>query len=266
MGNLSSILRCAYQNESISSERKGNKELIHIKHPRFAMNVTMTMEQLSSLVNERENGLFSRILFYYLPSRSGFTCPKPKTGENCKKTASTKMKKMVKEWYELLHSEELTFAFSDKQWDIFTHFGKKKKNLFIAQYGDKNTDIIFRTALSSFKIAMVLSAIRLNKIPTDGIVTCLDKDLNSALIIAETLFHHSMMAADILEKKNKKTNTDTNFIKQFSNEFTTKDFTTLASTQGMSERNAMRKLKMLIESNLITKTAHGQYKINKNGK
>lgn len=54
-----------------------------------------------------------------------------------------------------------------------------------------------------------------------------------------------MMAADILEKKNIKTNTDTNFIKQLSNEFTTKDLLHEQETlRGMSERNAMRKLKM----------------------
>lgn len=265
-GNLSTILRCAYQNESISIERKGNKELINIKHPRFATNVTMTLEQLSSLVNERENGLFSRILFYYLPNKGGFTCPKPKTGGSSKKLASIETSNLVNDWYNLLHTQELTFELNDDQWSHFTSFWLEKEAEFNSQYGDTITDVFFRNALSSFKIAMVLSTIRLNLVPLYGIVTCLDIDLNAALILAETLFHHSMLAAGILGNNEKKIDIGLNFIKELNQDFTTKDFVNLATVQGMSERTAMRKLNKMIESNLITKTSHGLYKFNNNEK
>ncbi len=226
------------------------------------MNVTMTLEQLSSLVNERENGLFSRILFYYLPNKGGFTCPKPKAGGSSKKMASIETSNLVKDWYNLLHTQELTFELNDDQWSHFTSFWLEKEAEFKSQYGDTITDVFFRNALSSFKIAMVLSTIRLNVVPLYGIVTCLDIDLNAALILAETLFHHSMIAAGILVNKEKKIDIELKFIKDLDQDFTTRDFVKLATTNGMSERSAMRKLDRLVEKKLITKTAYGQYKIN----
>lgn len=265
-GNFSAQLRAAYQNETIRADRKGSMDPIRIKKPRFGMNVTMTPGQLSALVKERENGLFSRILFYFLSEEGKFTNPKPKPGGNSKKAACAKMAKDVKQWYTLLQTQELKFEMSEEQWDRFTKFWEDKDLIFKAKYGDNNSDIHRRIALSSFKILMVLSSIRLVEIPTSGVVTCLDKDLETALSIAETLFHHSMEVADILATGSKKANPKLRFIDDLSDDFAYKDFMDLAAAHGVSERTASRDLKKLVENNFIIKTSHGRYLKKDHGK
>ncbi len=262
-GNLSAALRASYHNETLRVDRKGSKEVIKINRPRFSMNVNMTPGQLSSLIKERENGLFSRILFYFLSTSGRFRNPKPKAGGNSKKETCAQMGKVLKEWYKVFYKQELEFILSEDQWDKFSKHWEDLEIIFKEQYGEEITDIFIRMALSSFKILMVLSAIRLVEIPATGIVTCNDQDLTTALSLCETLFHHSMYAAGILGNNENKMDFDIKFIKELKQDFTTKDFVNLATVQGMSERTAMRKLNMLIESNFITKTAHGQYKINK---
>lgn len=265
-GNLSSILRCAYQNESISSERKGSNEITYIKNPRFSMNVTMTPKQLKSLVNERENGLYSRVLFYNLPGGSEFTSPKPKTGVNSKNLACKAIASEVKKWYTLLRSNDLSFELNDNQWLLFTQFWKERHENLKSQSEVNNDDIIFRIALSSFKIAMVLSAIRLKEIPSTGIVKCLDKDLNSALSLSDTLLHHSINTSNLLMQFNTIPVIHSEFLRSLPNEFSSKEFIELASSFQISERTSRRKLNLLTENNYLTKTKHGQYKINKNDK
>lgn len=265
-GNLSSILRCAYQNESISSERKGSNEITYIKNPRFSMNVTMTPKQLKSLVNERENGLYSRVLFYNLPGGSEFTSPKPKTGVNSKNLACKAIASEVKKWYSLLRSNDMSFELNENQWLLFTEFWKERHENLKSQSEVNNNDIIFRIALSSFKIAMVLSAIRLNEIPSTGIVKCLDKDLEVALSLCETLFHHSINTTNVLMKYQNKPVIHSEFLKYLPDEFSSKEFIDLATSFQISERTSRRKLNLLTENNYLTKTKHGQYKINKNDK
>src|SRR5690606_2887486 len=64
-GNFSDTLRRAYQHEPISYYRKTDREYVYLNQPKLATVLSGTPRQVVSLIQDAENGLFSRFLFYY---------------------------------------------------------------------------------------------------------------------------------------------------------------------------------------------------------
>ena len=65
-GNYSDGLRKAFHHEPISYLRRKDNEHVDIKRPRWSVLLSGTYGQISALIPNSENGLFSRFPFYCL--------------------------------------------------------------------------------------------------------------------------------------------------------------------------------------------------------
>ena len=63
-GNYSDALRKAFHHESISYNRRKDREFVELKTPRLSAVLSGTPRQVLSLIPDAENGLFSRFIFY----------------------------------------------------------------------------------------------------------------------------------------------------------------------------------------------------------
>ena len=68
LGNYSDGFRKAFHHETISYLRKKDREYVEITKPKFSAILSGTPEQVFNLIPSAENGLFSRFIFYVMPT------------------------------------------------------------------------------------------------------------------------------------------------------------------------------------------------------
>jgi hypothetical protein len=259
-GNSSADHRCAFQNERISMERAADKRVIVIDKPRYAMSVTMTPGQVANMVGDRENGLFSRILFYTLDRQPEFTSPQSSGVASNRNEIVSDLSLEDLEWYKKFEDVTHDFVLSDNQWSDFTNFWQCRFKVWTDMYGQNESDLIFRLGLSSFKIAMILHTIELDNPNENKIIQCKDAYLEASLTICELLFYHGLKVTDYLDKpKIHINNSITRIIGLIPNKFTTQEYLTIAIKNGISERTAKRYLSGLIQDKIIIKIRHGVF-------
>ena len=65
-GNYSDGFRKAFHHEIISYNRRKDREFVELETPRLSALLSGTPKQVSTLIPNAENGLFSRFIFYYM--------------------------------------------------------------------------------------------------------------------------------------------------------------------------------------------------------
>lgn len=68
LGNYSDGFRKAFHHETISYLRKKDREYVEIVKPKFSAILSGTPQQVFNLIPSAENGLFSRFIFYVMPT------------------------------------------------------------------------------------------------------------------------------------------------------------------------------------------------------
>ncbi len=259
-GNSSSDHRCAFQNERISMERAVDKRVIVIDKPRYAMSVTMTPGQVANMVGDRENGLFSRILFYTLDRQPEFTSPQSSGVASNRNEIVSDLSLEVLEWYKKFEDITHDFVLSDNQWSDFTNFWQCRFKVWTDMYGQNESDLIFRLGLSSFKIAMILHTIELDHPIENKIIQCKDEFLEASLTICELLFYHGLKVTDYLDKPKISINTSiSKILAAIPNTFSTQEFLNAAFKFNMAERTAKRYLHGLVQDKVLIKIKHGVF-------
>lgn len=191
-GDFSDILRKTYSHESVSFFRRTNNEDVNITNPALSVILSSTHDQLRKLIQDIENGLFSRFLYFHIPSSPEFkdVFDDSKRGHN---RYFMEIGEQFKKFYDFLTAQPAPFTFelSSQQQKRFLTVFQDYKNELREQVSPYMGGIINRLAISTFRIAMQLTIVRAL---TDGhpphVNICTDQDFNTALQIINTLIHH----------------------------------------------------------------------------
>jgi len=194
-GNFSDVLRKAFHHESTSMFRRKDNEFIEIRDPHIAIALSGTPKQVHNMMPDVENGLFSRFLFYAFEDNSDFKNPfishRPVNYTDFFREKATVI-------FDLHHQlknlrEPVSFQLTDEQGHQFTELFNTmllRNKLLLGRDFDAN---IKRLGLITFRVAMILSALRIleeGELPNPMI--CSDLDFQSAMIIATTLEKHAI--------------------------------------------------------------------------
>ena len=256
-GGFSDILRKGFQAEVITKSRITNLEYSEIKEPKFSVTITGTPNQLGSLITSVQDGLFSRFLFYSFISNPVW-----------KKTYTSAVSRSNKEIFEH-YSAELCDKFKS---DVTQKFimteeqGRKLDSIFsealghnAALYNEDVNGVVFRLGLMSFKIAMVLSAIRSD----DAEVICSDEDFNTAMcLVKEVYMNHSINLLNRLNKNPGILNTNQTTLLTWiktQDSFKRSEIAEISLPLGIKDRTLTSILMRFIDLNLIKKMSHGVY-------
>ena len=256
-GGFSDILRKGFQAEVITKSRITNLEYSEIKEPKFSVTITGTPNQLGSLITSVQDGLFSRFLFYSFISNPVW-----------KKTYTSAVSKSNKEVFEH-YSAELCDRFKS---DVTQKFimteeqGRKLDSIFsealghnAALYNEEVSGVVFRLGLMSFKIAMVLSAIRSD----DAEIICSDEDFNTAMcLVKEVYMNHSINLLNRLNKNPGILNTNQTTLLTWiktQDSFKRSEIAEISLPLGIKDRTLTSILMRFIDLNLIKKMSHGVY-------
>ena len=282
-GNYDDFLRKTFHFEDVTLERKDRS--IKIEHPRLSVILSGTPNQIQGIIPDAENGLFSRFLFYIFKSESQWDSETDLDGVSF----DDFFNELSKAFALIIISNlmmPIQFSFTDKQKELFNSRFKKWHNEFLVSYNEESVGIIKRLANITFRIAMVLTAVRFyeqnatetslsNEIckfeqlenPTETpIVYCNDTDFETAFIIAETLKHHSLFVYVTLKYKPASNKPIDKMVLMFyellpsESDFSKSDAIEIGKMIAIADRTVGKYLNNLIKAGYLEKPRYGLYR------
>jgi hypothetical protein len=261
-GNYSDILRKILHNEPISLSRKTNNEYYEVQSPKMSLLLSGTPGQVFKLINNKEDGLFSRFLIMAFNTNDGWKSMGPSANSvNLTDFFEEQAKEYFKIW-QFNSKQELVVLLSQKQWIAFDEYFTEKYSETRSRHGADATSVVKRHGLMIFKLCMVLTGVRRYEEQQEGtIMTCRDEDFLTALFLIDLSLYSSLEVYETLPgvktpNLNRKKEA---FFQSLPAEFGRASAITKAADFKIGVRSADRYLKDWIQSKLLSQPNNGQY-------
>ena len=276
-GGFSDIIRKAFHNESISYSRKKDDEDIEIIKSYLSLVLSGTPEQISKLVSSIENGFFSRILFYTFPNKNLWKNVFEEREENFEKYFEghgIKLEICLKHFFydkAANNSDIILFDFTSDQKTKFNAWFEMKQNDLSLIYGEDLIASVRRLGVCFFRIAMILSVMRLieNTGYDDYIykraqnIVCSDSDYENAELIIDTLIFHTIKIYKQVKKVNRNKygkGKKAILLENLPMEFNRAKAMEFAAYIGIKEKTAENYITQFISQGLLLRIEHNHYK------
>lgn len=257
--NYSDVLRKAFHHESLSISRKMDRILLQIDMPKLSIVMSGTSDQIQPLIKSKDNGLFSRFIFYVFNEIADFKNVFLPSLQDYKKDFELASDEIFNLYQSLVTRSKLEFQFTDKQNKKFTREFSKLHSKIKNHHSKSFLSNLNRHALIMFKICMILTVLR-NKVENQESVVCNNKDFIVGLNIAKSilkhaLFSHTNLAEDILSEA------DENFLFSLPETFSRQKAQELGEQNfDIPARTVDDKLVQWRKKKAIKKISHGKYK------
>ncbi|MCU4158257.1 DUF3987 domain-containing protein [Carboxylicivirga sp. A043] len=260
-GDFSDVLRKAFHHETVSLYRKTEDAFIEMKRPMLSMVLSGTPKQVSRMITDSENGLFSRFLFYGFEHEGNFKNPFEMTSQVDYKTFFEEKGSLIYELHKTLAARQnpIQFELTREQQSKFTeHFNTLLNNSRKELSSDFEASIK-RLGLIAFRIAMILSIMRyVGETSIPQILICNDEDFYSALSIVTTGENHAAnVFVNLLKGKEKRSDKKSQFYDALPSEFTSKDASAISEKLKIPKRTETR---YLGDSNFFERISQGVYR------
>jgi hypothetical protein len=263
-GNYSDGFRKAFHHETISYYRRTDREYVDIDSPALSTVLTGTPKQISSLIPDAENGLFSRFIFYFMNVqpiwKNVFASP-------VSQSLDAYFDELGQEFFELYNSlqtsSETEFCFSEEQQIQFNNFFSQVQTRYITIQGLDYMATVRRLGLIAFRLAMVLSVLR---IPETGElssqIVCDEQDFQIGLEMIKVLVKHSgkvfsELPADVKPAKRK--NRKEKFLEQLPLNFNRQKYLEAAKSLSIPDKTAEGYITEFVKKGLIHRESQDLY-------
>ena len=265
-GNFSDGFRKAFHHESISYHRRKDDEHVDLKHPQLSTVLSGTPEQLKSLIKDAENGLFSRFIYYRLNTglvwKNVFANP---TGKSLN-TVFEELGQRFAEFYEtLMKAHAMKFCLNAAQIVKFNAYFNALQERLFKLYGDPIIASVRRMGLICFRIAMILTTLRIMETGDFGTdLVCSNDDFDTTMTMVKVLIEHTQSVyielccgGDIPPQMQ---NTQkAKFYDALPDAFERTVYMEVAAKLNIPDRSADRYIKQLCQSGSLEKQGHGAY-------
>lgn len=265
-GNYSDGFRKAFHHETISYNRRKDREFVEIQNPRLSALLSGTPKQVSALIPSAENGLFSRFIFYFMNVRPVWNDVFANSSDQTLDSYFNHLGMQFFDLYKHLEyqSEPIRFCLTSGQQQAFNAYFAQTQNQYLCLYGADYLATVRRLGLITFRMAMILTALR---IMDDGDIhsplVCRDNDFNTALSMVKILVQHAAQVFQQLPSEAVTTapkNQKQQFLDELPKEFCRKDYLSVANKLGIPDKTAEKHIKRFSVNGLIIHFAHDKYK------
>ena len=261
--NYNTALRKAAEHEPISRNRvKGASE---IRNPRLSMLLTGTFGQYRALVPSVENGYFSRLLTVVICGTNPFDKRYVSSRGMQSAIPSQVGRRLLLTYEALMNAGEREWSLTDAQKNRLGEHLETEYKTLIGLLGDNFHSAVIRMAVQIERIAMILSALRIES--KDFSFICSDEDYDAAEIIGNKLLMHMASAYKMIDgdaqdvvPEMKPIDQRRVLFEQLKVEYSHGDLAEEAKRQGISKRTVERWNLIWIENGLVEKMNHGQYR------
>ena len=234
-GNYSDGFRKAFHHEPISYTRRKDREFVELLRPRLSAVLSGTPRQISALIPDAE--IFDDIGYGFL------------------------------ELYQRLEMQpELEFSLTPGQQNAFHDYYRSTQEQYYYLFGGDIIGSVRRLGLITFRLAMVLSALRLHD--TGEVVTtliCDNEDFQSAMAIARALIRHTvrvyreLSSADLGKPAAERSDRQQQFLSSLPATFSTQAFLQIAGRLGITQPTAERYISAWCKNGLLHRIKQGYY-------
>lgn len=267
-GNYSDIVRRAFHHERLSFRRRHENQHYTIKHSYLSIVLSGTPDQVRSLLQSTENGFFSRILFYDFKSKLEFRDPFDNDNDTVfLNYMESRLPQRIKALYERCNSlERVEFTITQDQRCQFN--ASFKQWLLESEYmiGTDSVPTIIRLAVITFRIAMILTAVRsLDTLTDKEVLICKDEDFASSLQIVDCLRMHAFKLIAGMKRANRgfkgfSNDQQRTYYLYLPNQFSRREADERAKAIRLNPKTAEKYLEDYRNSGLLEHVKHGEYK------
>lgn len=269
-GNYSDGFRKAFHHETISYIRRKDREYVNIKQPKLSTLLTGTPRQILNLISDAENGLFSRFAFYYLDTKLVWNNVFANSGNETLEEYFQNLGKEYQDFYNILKEcNDITFYLTAQQEADFNATFDRWQQDYVETCGEEFIATVRRLGVIMFRIAMILSALRIME---DGnfedTLCCLDQDYHTAKTIAEVLIQHDARVFHTLAGTTPAPKTASaaqrqsihlKFFEALPDDFDRKTYTELATQMGLNPKSMDRIIRKWCDDGKLENISHGHY-------
>ena len=265
-GNYSDGFRKAFHHETITYNRRKDREFVEIDMPRLSALLSGTPRQVSTLIPNAENGLFSRFIFYFMNIRyewqDVFAGESGQTLDHYFDHLGTQFHDL----YKCLESQDkpMWFCLTVSQQKQFNSYFEQTQIQYIEHCGEDYIGTVRRLGLITFRIAMILTALRImDNGELRSPLVCSDTDFNIAMEIVKVLVQH---AAHVFQQLPTDTaakvqpNQKQQFLNMLPAEFDRQTYLLVAQKLNIPAKTAEKQIARFAKTGLINHFAQNQYR------
>jgi len=265
-GNYSDGFRKAFHHETITYNRRKDREFVEIDMPRLSALLSGTPRQVSTLIPNAENGLFSRFIFYFMNIR--YEWKDVFAGESGQTLDHyfDHLGDQFHELYKCLQSQDkpMRFCLTVSQQKQFNSYFEQTQIQYIELCGEDYIGTVRRLGLITFRIAMILTALRImDNGELKSPLVCSDTDFNIAMEMVKVLVQH---AAHVFQQLPTDTaakvqpNQKQQFLNMLPAEFDRQTYLSVADKLKIPAKTAEKQIARFAKTGLINHFAQNQYR------
>ncbi len=263
-GNYSDGFRKAFHHETISYYRRTDREYVDIERPCLSTVLSGTPKQVSALIPNAENGLFSRFMFYFMNVhhvwKDVFADGEGVALDDHFTDLSNELFSLYK---FLMEQEEIEFKLSADQRFRFNQFFAEIQQKYLDILGNDYMATVRRLGLIAFRISMILSALRIidSKVYKQKL-ECSDQDFDAAIDIVSILIKHAgKVFSELPEEQHlpKQKNKKEKFLEALPKEFNRQKYLEVANVMSISVKSSEAYITEFVKKNLVHREQKDQY-------
>ena len=265
-GNFSDGFRKAFHHEMISYTRRKDREFVELTKPRLSALLSGTPKQILALIPDAENGLFSRFIFYNMNLRLEWRDVFSESAVSLDDYFIDLGQRYFQFYQTLQQSQPIKFSLTINQQIEFNQFFTEIQQEYSSLFGLDIVASVRRLGLITFRVAMILTSLRLmDGKPIQSVIVCDDTDFRTSLIMARVLLQHTANVFGQLPS------TDTNstrgavtvlcqtFFDSLPSEFNRRTYLSIAERLHVAPKTAEKYIRKFCTTGQIKHLAHDSY-------
>lgn len=265
-GNFSDGFRKAFHHEMISYTRRKDREFVELTKPRLSALLSGTPKQILALIPDAENGLFSRFIFYNMNLRLEWRDVFSEGAVPLDDYFIDLGQRYFQFYQTLQQSQPIRFSLSVNQQKEFNQFFTEIQQEYSSLFGLDIVASVRRLGLITFRVAMILTSLRLmDGKPIQSVIVCDDTDFRTSLIMARVLLQHTAHVFGQLPS------TDTNstrgavtvicqtFFDSLPSEFNRRTYLSIAERLHIAPKTAEKYIRKFCTTGQLKHQAHDSY-------
>lgn len=271
-GNFSDGLRKAFHHEMVSYMRRKEREWVEIEEPQLSVVLAGTPRQILNLIPDAENGLFSRFIVLRMSLNEMWkNVFATEVGCESDDEVFAEFGRRFFRFYKHLCDldGEIKFVLTRAQEEQFNHHFAQLQAGMINREGYDMVASVRRLGLITFRLAMILSVLRLEgeEIDCKRQLICSSEDFDVAIEMTKALVTHAVEVYHEMGEnaENAKLQGGVKLIQKrelynrLSVDFTLVDALTIGRDMGVSERTVNNYLREMMAENIVKRVKHGVY-------
>ena len=266
-GNFSDGFRKAFHHEMISYTRRKDREFVELTKPRLSALLSGTPHQILALIPDAENGLFSRFIFYNMNLKLEWRDVFSESTVSLDDYFINLGQQFFQFYQTLQQSQTIRFELSSEQKQQFNTFFATVQEEYANLFGLDIVASVRRLGLITFRLAMILTTLRLmdGKAKSDVIV-CDDTDFRTVLIMARVLLQHTAHVLGTLPaidnssaSKSQPANRQL-FYDMLPHKFNRATYLAIAAQLNIPPKTAEKQISRLCAHGQLTRISQGNYR------